>query len=422
MTDRDLTRRLDEAMEVGRGILQLAPAWVPRTFLVPGKRMGLDQRDLYPLGAHRGGIVERWLASTATADNGPDAPEDEGLSYVVTPDGGRLPLRDAVSVAGPALIGSSMMEAWGRWPVFSKFFDCMGSIPHHLHQTNDQAVLVGKEHKPEAYYFPPQLNFATNNFPLTYFGLEPGTTKDDVLQCLERWNTGENGILHLSRAYCLKPGSGWVVPAGILHCPGSLCTYEVQWNSDIFAMFQSLIDGRLLPWEFLVKDVPQDKQHDLDYLVSLIDWDANTNPTFKQDHYIEPVVSRDSHDEGYQDRWVIYGKMHGEDLFSAKELTVLPGARATLEDAGASGVVVTQGRGKLEAFDIDTTTSVRYGELTRDEYFIPFETATSGFSVRNTGHEPLVLLRYFGPGVGSKSIGDLGLARKGRYAPSMRSA
>ena len=55
---------------------------------------------------------------------------------------------------------------------------------------------MGQKGKPEAYYFPPQYNFKDNNFPYTFMGLEPGTTRDDVRRCLERWNEGDNGILY----------------------------------------------------------------------------------------------------------------------------------------------------------------------------------------------------------------------------------
>ena len=59
-----------------------------------------------------------------------------------------------------------------------KFFDNMGPIPHHMHQSDEFAKLMGHKGKPEAYYFPPQYNQLNNNFPHTYMGLEPGTTKD----------------------------------------------------------------------------------------------------------------------------------------------------------------------------------------------------------------------------------------------------
>ncbi|MGI9110449.1 MAG: hypothetical protein ACR2KA_10575, partial [Opitutales bacterium] len=44
------------------GLLRLAPCWVPRSFLQPGKRLKLHPDDLYAFGLSRGGIDERWFA------------------------------------------------------------------------------------------------------------------------------------------------------------------------------------------------------------------------------------------------------------------------------------------------------------------------------------------------------------------------
>ena len=52
---------LKQALHANAGIVRLAPCWVPRSFLMPGGRLKLDPRDLYALGAHRGGIDERWF-------------------------------------------------------------------------------------------------------------------------------------------------------------------------------------------------------------------------------------------------------------------------------------------------------------------------------------------------------------------------
>jgi hypothetical protein len=397
--EQDVERQVDRALEAGGGILHLAPAWVPRTFSTPGGRMRLAPEDLYATGMDRGGIDERWFASTTRADNGPGTPEDEGLSYAVGPDGDRFLLRDAVATAGERLIGHEMFAAFGRWPVLCKFFDNMGPLPHHLHQDREHAARVGAEPKPEAYYFPVQYNAARNTFPYTFFGLEPGTTPDDVRACLERWNDGDNGILDLSRAYRLEPGTGWLIPPGILHAPGSLCTFEVQWGSDVLAMFQNLVDGRLVPRELLVKDVPEDRRDDLDYIAGMVDWDANLTPAFKRDHFLAPAPVGDTAAEGWQDRWVIYGTVHGEDLFSARELTVEPGRELVLRDLVASGAVVIQGHGELGPHRVEAPSLVRYGEPTWDEFFISAEAASAGVRIANSGHEPLVILRYFGPGV-----------------------
>ena len=53
----------------GGGIFRLAPTWVPRSFLQPGRRLKLHPADYYALGMDRGGIDERWFGSTTTAAN-----------------------------------------------------------------------------------------------------------------------------------------------------------------------------------------------------------------------------------------------------------------------------------------------------------------------------------------------------------------
>lgn len=60
---------LDKALDAGDGILRLTPTWVPRSFLHPGRRIKLHPNDLYAFGADRGGIDERWFASTTEAAN-----------------------------------------------------------------------------------------------------------------------------------------------------------------------------------------------------------------------------------------------------------------------------------------------------------------------------------------------------------------
>jgi hypothetical protein len=386
---------MNSAIEAGQGILRLAPTWVPRSFLMPGKRLKLHPADYYAMGAHRGGIDERWFASTTEAANENREP-DEGLSYVVH-EGQQFLLRDLVATHGAKVIGKRLWDAYQRWPVYSKFFDNLGPIPHHMHQNNDQAAKVGQEGKPEAYYFPPQVNAIGNNFPHTYFGLEPGTTKEDVRRCLERWNEGDNGILDLSKAYRLSPGTGWLVPPCILHAPGSLVTYEPQWGSDVFGMYQSMVEGRYVPWSLLVKDVPKEFHNDLDYLVDQLDWQANTNPNFKDAHYLEPIAVDDTAGAGYVDRWVVYGKVHGAQLFTAKELTVSPGAKCTIKDLGAYGLITVQGRGRIGKLRLETPAMIRYGDLTEDEVFVTEVAARAGVTFENQGPDPLVTLRYFGP-------------------------
>jgi hypothetical protein len=387
-----------QSLEAGEGILRLAPTWVPRIYLQPGRRLKLDPRDLYAYGAHRGGIDERWFASTTPAMNDNRTP-DEGFSYVVS-EGQRFTLKEAVEAEGSRMIGKAMWDTYHRWPVYSKFFDNSGPIMHHLHQSEAQAMLVGREGKPEGYYFPPQLNATFGNFPHTYFGLEPGSTKEDVRKCLERWDEGDNGILDFAKAYRLEPGTGWLVPPRILHAPGSLLTYEPQWGSDVLAMFQSMVEGRPVPRSLLTQDVPEDKHYDLDFLADLVDFPANLDYEFKNHHYLEPIPVGESESEGYVDKWIVYGKIDGKQKFSAKELIVMPGARCTIYDPGAYGLIVTQGHGQIGKLDVDCPSLIRFGQMTQDEVFVSHDAAKQGVTFVNQSQtDPLVSLRYFGPDV-----------------------
>jgi hypothetical protein len=390
--------QIDAAIGAGSGILRLEPSWVPRSFMHPGRRLKLHPDDLYALGGDRGGINERWFSSTTNADNGPGTPPDEGLSYVRPADGPRFLLRDAVERAGDLLIGADVMSREGGWNLLCKFFDNMGAIPHHLHQSEEQAQLLGRRGKPEAYYFPPQYNKTDNDFPYTFMGLEPGTTKAQVRRCLENWNRGDNGILNLSRAFRLEVGTGWQINPRILHAPGSLVTYEPQVNSDVFAMFQSEVDGRITPRALLTKDVLPEFHDDLDYLVELLDWEANVNPTFAKDNRVFPHPVKpfaETEDAGFREQWVCYGT----GWYSAKELTVLPKRSVTIRDAEAYGVILTQGYGAVNQVRVSTPSMIRFGEMTEDEIFVTAAAARDGVRIENhSATDPLVLLKHFGPG------------------------
>ena len=410
---KNVRRHVDAALEATGGLLRLAPAWVPRSFLQPGLRLKLHPDDTYAYGLNRGGIDERWFGSTTEAANEGRVP-DEGLSYVVH-GRSRFTLREAVAECGADIIGKRIWKKYGKWPVYSKFFDNMGPIPHHMHQNAKQARLVGQEGKPESYYFPPQHNNVGNNFPYTFMGLEPGTTKAQVRKCLEDWNKGDNGILDLSRAYRLKPGTGWLIPPCILHAPGSLCTYEPQWGSDVFGMYQNLVEGREVPWSLLVKDMPKKKHCDLDFIVNQLDWAGNTNENFKDNHYLEPIPVADTRSEGYVDRWIVYGRIKREQLFTAKELTIDPGVKCTVKDKGAWSGICVQGKGTLNGQPLNSPKLIRFHELTEDEYFCTEPAAKTGVTLENTSAtEPLILLRYYGPEV-NKDAPEMGDYRKRKF-------
>ncbi len=389
------------ALEQGKGILRLAPNWVPRSFCVPGRRIKLHPDDYYVLGGARGGIDERWLSSTTPAKNGPLTGENEGLSSVVISDGSKerlLLLKDMIDELKGEMIGDRLWNEHKSWPLYSKFFDNMGPLPHHIHHNDEKAALIGQKGKPEAYYFPPQLNNHGGDFPYTFFGISPGVTKDEIRQCLVNFTKGDNKITSYSQAFRLDPGTGWDVPPGMLHAPGSMCTYEPQKASDVFAMYQSLVNEAIIPEELLWNGTPEDKKGDFDELMEVIDWELNINPNIRENHFMAPMPVKPLKEmkaEGYIENWICYRS----DAFSAKELTVMPGATVTIKDSAAYGMIMMQGHGKMGQWNVETPSLIRYGQFTFDEFFVTEKAALEGVKIVNTSAtDPIVMLKHFGPG------------------------
>ena len=180
-------------------------------------------------------------------------------------------------------------------------------------------------------------------------------------------------------------------------------------------MYQSMVEGRYVPWSLLVKDMPKSKHKDYDFIVDQLDWEANVDPSFKDSHYLEPVPVADTRKEGYVDRWIVYGKIDGQQLFTAKELTVEPGMSCTVKDKGAYGLQCVQGSGKINSHPLNSPKLIRFTELTEDEYFCTEDGAKAGVTFENTSEtEPLVCLRYFGPEA-NPDAPALGAYRKNKF-------
>jgi hypothetical protein len=108
---------------------------------------------------------------------------------------------------------------------------------------------------------------------------------------------------------------------------------------------------------------------------------------------VRPAAETEAY--GFSELWVCYGT----GFYSAKELTVLPGRTATITDAAAYGVILTQGHGKLGPLAVSTPSMIRYGQMTEDEVFVGAAAATAGLTVQNLSTtDPLVMLKHFGPG------------------------
>jgi hypothetical protein len=316
------------------------------------------------------------------------------MSYVAPTDDLRdkFTLKEAIDHLGRDIVGEKLMSEYGGWPMYSKFFDYSKPLFHHLHLDFDSAGRVGRLGKPESYYFPAQLNNYMGEFPATYFGFDPDVTIDQVRERLLRYEDADNRITELSRAYRIVLGTGWYVPPGVLHSPGSVLTYEPQWNSDVNSVYENIAGGEVYPYEFLAENCPQDRMRDVDYILSLMDWERNIDPHFKRTYFRPPVLIHS--DAAYIEKWIAYAN----DYIAAKELTVNPGQTVTIKDGAAYGCILLQGHGTLGVHDAEAAIMLRYGQLSQDEFFVGEPSAKAGVSITNHSRfEPIVMLKHFGP-------------------------
>ena len=388
--------KIKQTFEQGGGIFCLMPVFVPRRFSRAGFRLRLHPDDYYALGTKRGSIKERWFSSVIPAMNGPLAPADEGMSYVLPFDGntaGKFTLREAVDVLGRDLVGDELMTRYGGWPMYSKFFDYEVPLFHHLHLGFDAAAAVRRLGKPEAYYFPPEMNNYAGTFPATYFGFDPDVSKEEVMERLMMYEKGDNRITELSRAYRIQLGTGWYTPPGVIHAPGSYLTYEPQWNSDVNSVYENIASGEVYDYDFLVENCPEDKKRNLEYVMSLLDWEKNVDPHYRK-HYFRPPVACPNSDGRYAEKWVAYAN----DYIAAKELTVQPGQKVVVSDGAAYGCIIIQGHGRFGAYDAEASVMLRFGQPSNDEFFVSEAAAKQGVVIENRSRfQPMVILKHFGP-------------------------
>jgi hypothetical protein len=388
-TEVDKKRELVEnALAKGNGILKLEPAWVARDFLPPGRRLGLKEEE-YEVG-ERGWISERWIGSTTNADNR-IGPPDEGLSYVALEGDERITLKEAVEVAGPAIMGEEYAATHSGLGRLAKIYDFAARIPYHLHQRKAEAALVGRNPKEEAYYFPEDVDLGPH--PETFFGVHPSIVEQKqyevLLPYLVDWK--DDLILRHSRAYLLVPGEGFHLPSGVLHAPGTALTIELQEDSDVFAMLQALVAGKIISKDLLYKDVrAEDRQKRGERaILDHVNWEVGGDPYFYENRHTSPQLIQEAQQEGGQEHWIYYNTTK----FSGKRLVVKPGQRFSSVDNGVYNILVWRGRGSYGGHQIEA------GNFGFDELLVSHAKATQPIVVENTGSESLMIFKFFGPDI-----------------------
>jgi hypothetical protein len=378
---------IENALAKGNGIFRLEPAWVARDFLPPGRRLGLKEAE-YEVG-ERGWISERWIGSTTQADNRV-GPPDEGLSYLAI-EGERVTLKEAVEVAGPTILGDAYAKTHKGLGRLAKIYDFAARIPYHIHQRQADAALVGRNSKEEAYYFPEGVDVGPH--PETFFGVHPTIVEqkqyDLLLPYLVEWNS--DLILRHSRAYLLVPGEGFHLPAGGLHAPGTALTIELQEDSDVFAMLQALVGGKIISKELLFKDVRKEDRAALGEraVLNQVDWELSGDPYFYENRHTSPQLIAETRQPGGDEYWIYYNTTR----FSGKKLVVKPGQKFKSVDNGVYNILVWRGRGLYDGHAIEA------GNFALDELLVSHSKATTPIWVENTGTQDLIIIKFFGPDV-----------------------
>jgi len=379
--------------EKGEGILRLFPAFVPRRFGKAGRRLKLHMDDYFAFGMTRGSITERWFASTIAAQNGELAKADEGMAYVCVDyhSDEKFSLRTAIKILREELVGKELMNNYNGWPMYSKFFDNENPLFHHLHLTFEDAAKIGKLGKPECYYFPKQLNNHLGEANYTYFGFDPDVEPKEIKERIAHFADDDTRITDLSRAYRIELGTGWYTPAGVIHAPASVLTYEPQWNSDVNSVYENIVSGEVYSPEMLNEECPED-DNGVDAVFNLLDWDKNVDPHYRKHYFRKPLI--ETRTKEHTQKWITYANPY----IAAKELTVNPGQTVTIKDGAAYGCIFIQGHGKFGIYDCEAATLLHFGQQSTDEFFVSEKAATDGVTITNLSHiEPLVVLKHFGP-------------------------
>ncbi|MFP3989491.1 hypothetical protein U9R90_18815 [Streptomyces sp. E11-3] len=222
-----------------------------------------------------------------------------------------------------------------------------------------------------------------------FLGLRPDATPEEFLACIADFS-GDNHNTELSQAFRVRPGPGWNIPPGVPHAAGSRCTYEVGQASDTYAMCESFADDQPVLDDLRWKDVPAEHRGNHQYIVDMLDWQANTDPATQRTLHNPPLPITPPRHDGLSERWIA----DSSTRFSAKEVTIAPTVTAALTDQAAYGAIAVQGRGRFGTHPVTAPTLIRYEHPTQDEHFVSENAATAGVPITNhSATEPLALLQ-----------------------------
>jgi hypothetical protein len=389
---------VNKELKQSNGILSMKPAWVYRTFLPSGRRLGLKEDDY--TDPVRGEICERWLVSETQADN-EQFQAHEGQSYIkFKTSGEEVLLFDALKECGPELMGEEYARKRRGLDRLLKIYDYKTRLFYHIHQMDKDAQKVGRNSKEEAYYF---LDAPLGNHPETFFGVHPYIVRNNLqeklfLPYLEKWE-GES-ILQYAWAYVNVPGEGFHLPAGLLHAPGTALTLELQESSDVMAILQAEIEGIKINKNMLYKDIHEDDVANKKEaaVFDQIDWKGCADPYFYENHHLVPRPINGELPEGVMEEWVWYNSTR----FSGTRITLQKDASYISKALGVHGLFIWKGEGLVEGFPVSgQKVSLSAAD---DEFLVTHDKAVKGVIIKNTGDIPMVVFKFFGPGINDSIV------------------
>jgi hypothetical protein len=348
--------------------LKLKPTFVPR-FYRDCDRLG--QKTLRTRRAPN--VPERWIGSSVEAINPPPLPKG-GLSMLA--DLPTLSLRDAIKAAPREMIGEELLARHGaEFRVLVKLLDPGEAIPFHIHATDAQVKRMPKHFrghrfgKDEAYYFPrvePK-----GPLPYSHVGLYPGVSKRELFDAVKK---GRDGALEFSPVLYQEYETGFFLPAGVPHSPGTALTLEIQQPSDVYTLLETRAAG---------KEMSPQQIHpgfkSLEEAFELIDFKLSEKVGRIEYNRLVPSVIRS--DRAGEIAWIFPPDICRK--FGGKRIRVK--TWMTLQEPGPASMLIWSGRGTLNH------SVIRAG----DELFVTADAMRNRLKVENVGDERLEIFLFF---------------------------
>jgi hypothetical protein len=129
-----------------------------------------------------------------------------------------------------------------------------------------------------------------------------------------------------------------------------------------------------------------------------IDWEASADPYFYENHRLHPLPIAGAQVEGVAEEWVWYNSTK----FSGTRVTLQPGRSYLSRGLGVHGLFIWRGEGLVDTHPV-AGQKVSLGDSS-DEFLVTHDKALKGVQIRNTGAEPLVLFKFFGPDINTAIV------------------